>query len=260
LSEQDDFDIVPDDEELVSSRSTWLWISITAVIALFAFGVGVAFMILSNRMGTSSPTPTPAADLPVVAPTQVAVITGTLAVTPIPTITVSGTPTATPTLTVTPTPSPTATPVCTQQVEALFVPVYGQAQFGCATSAPSIVWAAYQPFERGSMLWRSDRDTSYVFYADGSWLPITEGWDGGPSADRGAPPPGLEAPQRGFGYVWSHDDDIFNGLGWALDQEKGFCALVQDFEQGLLCAAPMLQVARPKISIILPQQRTGFRC
>jgi hypothetical protein len=119
-------------------------------------------------------------------------------------------------------------------VEPLFVPLQNQDEFGCATGAASIVWAAYQPFERGSMLWRSDRDTSYVFYSNGSWSPIEEGWDGGPMADRGAPPPGLQAPQRGFGYVWSHSDEYFNGLGWARDQEKGFCALVQDFEKGFM--------------------------
>src|SRR5690606_1385905 len=39
---------------------------------------------------------------------------------------------------------------------------------------------------------------------------------------------------RGFGYVWSHDDEIFARLGWASDQERGFCALVQNFDRGYL--------------------------
>ena len=231
MSEEEDFDIVPDDEG-TGPRSTWLWVSIIAVVALFAFGVGAAFMILSNRMGPGVPTATP--DLAVVSPTQVAAITGTVTVTPSVTITVSRTPTATPTLTVTPSPTATATPTCTQQVEPLFAQLYDQTQLGCATSSPNIVWAAFQPFERGSMLWRSDRDTSYVFYSSGTWFPVEQGWDGGPSLDRGAPPPGLQAPQRGFGWVWSHDNEIFNGLGWARDQEKGFCALVQEYERGYI--------------------------
>ncbi|MCC6456573.1 MAG: hypothetical protein IT328_16575 [Caldilineaceae bacterium] len=242
MSEEDDFDIVPDDEVVGGSRSTWLWVSIIAVVALFAFGVGAAFMILSDRMGTGSPTATP--DLSVIAPPPVALITATLTLTPNGTITVTGTPTGTPTVTVTP--SPTATPFCTQPVEDLFVPLYSQAQFGCATNSAAIVWAAYQPFERGSMLWRSDRDTSYVFYTNGSWFPIEQGWDGGPMADRGAPPPGLQAPQRGFGWVWSHSDEIFNGLGWAGDQEKGFCALVQEFERGFILRSANVASCTPE--------------
>lgn len=244
MSEEDDFDIVPDEEEVSARRSTWLWVGITAVVALFAFGVGIAFMILSNRMGPGSSDPTPTPDVAIVSPTQVAAITGTVTITPSAIITVSRTPTATPTLTVTPT--PTATPFCSQQVEAQFVPYFDQARFGCATNAPAIVWAAYQSFERGSMLWRSDRDTSYVFYSSGSWFPIAEGWDGGPSADRGAPPPGLQTPQRGFGFVWSHDDDIYNGLGWARDQEKGFCALVQEFERGFILQSAAVASCTPE--------------
>jgi hypothetical protein len=232
VPEAEDFDIVPDEDEIGGPRSNWVWVGVTAVVALFAFGVGAAFIILSNRMGPATPDPTPTPNLAVVSPTQVALITATVTITPNATITLSGTPTGTPTVTVTP--SPTATPFCSQQVEGLFVPLFDQAQFGCATGPANIVWAAYQPFERGSMLWRSDRDTSYVFYSSGNWFPIEIGWDGGPSADRGAPPPGLQAPQRGFGYVWSTNDEIFNGLGWALDQERGFCALVQDFERGYI--------------------------
>jgi len=96
------------------------------------------------------------------------------------------------------------------------------------------------------MLWRNDRDTSYVFYASGDWFPITQGWDGQPPADRGAPPPGLQAPQRGFGFVWSHDDKIFNGLGWARDKEKGFCALVQDFDHGFILQSSNVPTCTPE--------------
>ena len=233
MSDEDDFDIVPDEDE-ARPRSTWLWVSVIAGVALFAFGVGAAFMILSNRMGGSAPTPTATPDLLVIAPTPVAVLTGTVTLTPNAVITTSGTPTTTPTATLTPTPSPSPTPFCTQQIEPQLLVYYDQSQLGCAVSAPNIVWSAYQPFERGSMLWRSDTNTSYVFYASGAWNPIAEGWDGNPARDRGAPPPGLQAPQRGFGYVWSNSDTVFSGLGWARDQEKGFCALVQEFERGFI--------------------------
>jgi hypothetical protein len=243
LAEEDDFDIVPDEDE-GRPRSTWLWVGLTAVVALFAFGVGVAFMILSNRMGPGSPTPT--ATLAAASPTQIAAITGTVTLTPSAVVTNSGTPTTTPTVTVTPTPSVTPTPNCTQPVEGQFMPYYNAAQLGCATTPAAIVWSAFQPFERGSMLWRSDTDTSYVFYENGAWFPIDEGWDGGPLLDRGSPPPGLQTPQRGFGWVWSHDDAIFNGLGWARDQEKGFCATVQQFERGFILRSTDVPTCTPE--------------
>lgn len=245
MSEDDDFDIVPDEEE-VARRSTWLWVSIVAVVALFAFGVGAAFMIMTNRLGSDSSTPTPTVDLAVESATQVAVVTGTVTITQNLPITVTGTPTATPTLTTTVTPTPTATPFCSQQVEPLFVPLFDQAQLGCPTSNAATIWSAYQAFERGSMLWRSDTDTSYVFYDSGGWSPIELGWDGGPARDRGTPPPGLQTPQRGFGYVWSLDENIFNGLGWARDQEKGFCALVQPFERGFILRSSEVTSCTPE--------------
>ena len=234
-NEIDDFDIVQDDEgEPGLSRATWVYIIVISVVAIFAFGVGAAFMLLSDRLGPATPaatvTVTPVAG--VISPTQVALITATamitVASTPTPTITATATPSATATL------APTPTPSCTQQVEEAFVPLYSQAELGCAQSNGNVVWAAWQSFERGSMLWRSDTDTSYVFYGIGAWFPIAEGWDGAPPADRGAPPPNLRAPERGFGYVWGLRDDIFAGLGWATDQERGFCALVQEFENGFM--------------------------
>lgn len=230
---EDDFDIVPDEDEIGRPRSPWLWMALIAVVGLFAFGVGAAFMIVTNRMGTSTP-PTPTAVAAADAATPQAVLTTTLTITATATITPNQTPTATVTPTVTPTPSPTPTPVCTVPVEELFVPLYDPQQLGCATGPAGIVWAAYQPFERGSMLWRSDTDTAYVFYAGGEWFPVQEQWDGGPVADRGAPPSGYMAPERGFGFVWSRRDDIFTGLGWASNREMGFCALVQNFDRGFM--------------------------
>jgi hypothetical protein len=53
-------------------------------------------------------------------------------------------------------------------------------------------------------------------------------------------------PERGFGYVWSRSDEIFNGLGWARDQEKGFCALVQDFERGYILRSADVSSCTPE--------------
>jgi hypothetical protein len=224
---EDDFDIVPDEDATASPVSRWLWVILTAVVALFAFGVGAAFMILTNRMSSSAP-PTPTvAQAVVTTPTQVAMLTTTATLTAVVTVTATQTPSPTAT------PLPTPTPFCTVRIEEPFIALYDPA-LGCARAPAAIVWSAYQPFERGSMLWRSDTDTAYVFYSAGTWFPVQEQWDGSAVTDRGAPPPGLIAPERGFGYVWSRSDSIFTGLGWARDREKGFCALVQSFERGFI--------------------------
>jgi len=95
------------------------------------------------------------------------------------------------------------------------------------------------------MLWLSDTDWAYVFnWRDGSsrldGLWSTGGnawrWDGSFENGRGlTPPPGLFEPIRGFGFVWFN---FLGGptsqIGWATDQEKGFCATVQRFEHGLI--------------------------
>jgi hypothetical protein len=113
-------------------------------------------------------------------------------------------------------------------------PLYSEAELGCATGEVAIVWGAWQPFERGAMLWRSDNDEAYVLFGDGRWLPIEEGWNGEPPSGRGEPPANRVAPERGFGWVWSTRDDVFQQIGWATDREKGFCAAIQQFERGFL--------------------------
>lgn len=235
MEQQDEYDII--EEESEGSSRTWLWIAIVAVVAIFAFGVGAAVMLVSNRL--SSPGPSQAA-----APTETVrvAISVTAVVSGTPTLTVTQTPTHTLTPTPTATLSPTLTPevVCTEAVDERLAPLYDKTLFGCARAPSQIVWAAWQPFERGGMLWRSDNDRAYVFYADGAWFRVDERWDGGPPADRGAPPSGMQAPIRGFGFVWSRNDEIFARLGWASDQERGFCAIVQDFDSGyLLLSTPV---------------------
>ena len=131
---------------------------------------------------------------------------------------------------------------CPQAVAGHFDALYSRSALGCATSDAKIVWSAWEPFERGGMLWRSDTDAVYAFYGAGSagetsggrWFQINERWDGQPMRDRGAPPTGLQLPARGFGYVWSIRDDLFAMLGWAKDKEKGFCAQVQNFADGFI--------------------------
>jgi hypothetical protein len=106
-----------------------------------------------------------------------------------------------------------------------------------------VVWAAWEPFERGYMLWRWDTDKVYVFYKQdgtnrsaGTWKLWDEPWPGGDEDCVDAPvPPGKYEPVRGFCWLWREFLGGPNGpLGWATGEEKGFCVKVQRFETGRL--------------------------
>lgn len=120
---------------------------------------------------------------------------------------------------------------CTTSTDQRLIAHWDQATLGCATAPAAYVWAAWQAFERGAMLWREDTHRIYVLGGDGTWSSTADVWDGSPlSGRRGAPPTSRQAPERGIGYVWENDDSIFNTLGWAVDKERGTCVLLQKFE------------------------------
>lgn len=132
--------------------------------------------------------------------------------------------------------TPTLVP-CSIEVDGRLRSAYGRNTLGCPVSNARIVWAAWQPFERGAMLWRDDVNQVTVFYQGAGWTTLPDQWDQVTAApSRGAAPPGLQAPVRGFGWIWGTRDEVFNGLGWATDQEKGVCLLLQDFEHGFVFA------------------------
>lgn len=132
-------------------------------------------------------------------------------------------------------PAPPTPAACNRTVASQLSGDWRRSELGCPTNNGRVTWSAYQPFERGLMLWRSDTDDAYIFYGYGAWADMPERWNEGMAVpDRGGAPGGLQAPIRGFGYVWGTRDEVFQGLGWATDKEKGFCALVQDFDRGFL--------------------------
>ena len=246
MSRPDDFDIIDERDEGAKGSSTrlWVWLIGTLILLFFGFAVGLAFSRISNRLAdvTSTPvgiagpgtTSTPNAAATDGAATDLA--NGTPAnadgsASPEPPTPSAATPSPTATATATPTTPPV---ICANQPDPAFPTQSVQAWLGCATGNAPIVWAAYEPFQQGMMLWRSDTDKAYYFVDTGRWAPIDERWDGQPMRSRGAPPAGLVEPARGFGYVWSIRDDIFAQLGWARAEEKGFCARVQEFEDGFL--------------------------
>jgi hypothetical protein len=164
--------------------------------------------------------------------------------TPTPTQTFTPTPTQTPTRTPTPTPTPSPTPPCATAVDPQLAPAWDRTKVGCPTAVTSVIWAAWEPFEHGYMLWRSDNDWAYAFNWQGGtnqnagdWTTGGESWrwDGITNPPVLTPPPGLFEPVRGFGFVWYYKlGGQTSAIGWGTDIEKGFCANLQPFEHGFL--------------------------
>lgn len=243
MSNQDDFHILPEEPAGPGWLSRpWLWVLLIVAIAIFAFAVGMAVSTFSNRMGNeeanSLPTPTTVATNQAVVPTftnlPATSVTATTTANTQPTVASA---TATLPASATAALPSTFTPVvasCQRAVYTAFAAVYDAGRLGCAVNDAGLMWSAWEAFERGYMFWRSDNNRAYAFFTDNSWLPVNERWDGQPIPSRGDPPAGLRAPERGFGYAWGVRDDFFQRLGWASDQERGFCAVIQNFERGFI--------------------------
>ncbi|MEM7134695.1 MAG: restriction endonuclease [Chloroflexota bacterium] len=233
-------------EDVSQSRSSFKWLWPVIVVALILFGVaaGLALTTFTERLGD-----TPNVDIE---PTQgepvqsepVAVENGLEDNTPefreedgSSNVDETSTPDeiSIPEKSETSTPMEAPLPVCNRTVDPRFQALYRQEGIGCPNTDLLVIWSAWQPFERGFMYWRQDNDTSYVLLGtnDGKWF-APELPSGVLNANRGAAPPGGQAPVRGFGYIWSNDDAVFNSLGWATDKEKGFCSAVQGFEAGII--------------------------
>jgi hypothetical protein len=171
----------------------------------------------------------------------------------------SDTPTVMPTPTVVPTlppatsaaasPVPGLTPglaaACPVAVDPQLAAGWDQAKLGCPTAKAAVIWAAWEPFQRGNMFWRSDLDWTYALAqrngtdtAFGNWSTGKDAWKWDESFPDGhglTPPPGLLEPIRGFGYAWYNFlGGPDSALGWAAGQEKGFCANLQPFENGVI--------------------------
>jgi hypothetical protein len=95
------------------------------------------------------------------------------------------------------------------------------------------IWAAYEPFERGYMVWRSDTLEIQVLHADGSYETYENTWhEADPVEIPGSPPPGLFAPVRGFGNLYASQPDLRERLGWATAPEEGYTMRVETIPGG----------------------------
>lgn len=128
-------------------------------------------------------------------------------------------------------------PPCPVAVDGALRSVYSRSELGCPTGGARITWSAWQPFDGGAMLWRDDTNQVTVFYNGAGWTTLADQWNQvSPAPGRGVPPAGRQAPVRGFAWIWGNRDEVFRGLRWATDEEKGVCMLVQDFERGFAFA------------------------
>ena len=204
---------------------------------------------------TATPAPADTSQPTAPPPTTAVPAANTATNTPPATSTSKSTTTPTPTATRTPTYTPTSTPPpgCAIAVDAGLAPAWDRAKLGCPAASSTVLWSAWEPFEHGTMWWRSDSDWIYALYWQNGTNPVTGAWaTGGDSwrwdqisfpEGRGlTPPPGLYEPIRGFGFVWFEKlGGPASQLGWATDPEKGFCAAVQPFDHGLIFQSSTIQ-------------------
>jgi hypothetical protein len=95
------------------------------------------------------------------------------------------------------------------------------------------VWAAYERFERGHMVWRDDTHEIAVLYDDGSYESYEDTWQEGDPVDiPGSPPPGCFAPVRGFGHLYADQSHLRERLGWATTTEEGYTMTVETLPGG----------------------------
>ena len=110
-------------------------------------------------------------------------------------------------------------------------------QLGCPTGSAITADSAYQPFERGSMVWVSTQSAIYALYNTSTYQSVPDTWQDGvdPSSTGAQPPaPHLLEPIRGFGKVWRDTVGMQTQIGWATSPESGGTLTIQSFERGAM--------------------------
>jgi hypothetical protein len=103
------------------------------------------------------------------------------------------------------------------------------------------VFAAWQPFENGVMMWFEDTDQIWVFDNNGS-LRIYDDEDGGGSADSSC----SSTPINGFGAIWNGYES--GNLGCPLADELGFETSARRDVGGIQIQGPGATVYEASIS------------
>jgi hypothetical protein len=112
----------------------------------------------------------------------------------------------------------TVTVTCSQQS---LLPNEGQ--YPCPQDPPMAVFAAWQPFQGGVMMWFFDRREIWVMLNQGSRVLILPDTyiEGDPELDESAPE-GFFVPIRGFGQAWDRLGRAEGIMGWGLTESIGF--------------------------------------
>jgi hypothetical protein len=102
-------------------------------------------------------------------------------------------------------------------------------QSGCPAGDARTIQAAFEPFERGYMVWRGDTGAVYALHNDGSVSIYQQSqYEGLPDAQvNEQPPAGRFYPVSGFGRVWANLGER-DRLGWATSSEQGYSMNIQD--------------------------------
>ena len=134
-------------------------------------------------------------------------------------------------------------PMCQTPITGSFGQLwYGAAhvrlELGCPVTEAQTGAAAEQIFEHGLMYYWSGTDEIYVLSAGtpdgGEWWKLPNTWHEGEPLPPLTPPPGLLAPERGFGKVWRENPMLQVYLGWARMREVGFAGAYQRFQRGVM--------------------------
>jgi hypothetical protein len=93
----------------------------------------------------------------------------------------------------------------------------------CPDGPALTVFAVWQPFEGGNLIWFSDSGHIYMLtHADGRVRIYEDRYVEGQPDPGDIPPEGRFTPIRGFGQLWQALGGASSVLGWALAPETGF--------------------------------------
>lgn len=94
----------------------------------------------------------------------------------------------------------------------------------CPVEPIRYVFTAWQPFERGVMMWISESRQIWVMTDDQHLQIFDDRYQEGDPTPAAVAPPDRFTPQRGFGRVWEGLGGPDSRLGWALGEETGYDA------------------------------------
>jgi len=104
---------------------------------------------------------------------------------------------------------------------------------GCPQAPANTIPAAWQPFERGTMLWRADSHQIIILGPNNGWRTTGTTWpESHPQPPSDNIPNGLFQPMGPFDNLWTHQPQVRNALGWGVAPQESFDALIQKFATG----------------------------